>query len=280
MKWFDDINSVWLTLPTVIQCEDVISRLIKERETGKEWSICMESCSPESALTIFSNLNRCSVQRLNVVTTPLNSMCVSKLSEVLRTNKQLKVLRIASSPLADGIKQVTDTLSVNSSLEQLLTKNITLTDEDTSHLSNMLSVNKTLKVLDLHNCNITSIGVRYICNGLIKNRTLSMLNIGGNYQITSDSTCAIADLMDTTKSLTVLCLYGTSLENDDIKIICTALIENTTIRVLQLSKQHEEYCKKLASYQFIKDRIYFGILQKQVISFHNVYCLLFTIHRH
>ena len=257
MRWFDDINSVWLTSPTIIQCEDVMSRLSKKQQTEKEWSICMESCSPESALTIFNNLNKCSVRRLNVLATPLNRMCMSTLSEVLRTNKQIKVLRIASSLLANGIKQVTDTLFVNSSLEQLLTINIALTDEDTSHLSNMLRVNKTLKVLDLHNCNITDNGVQFICEGLIKNRTLNTLNISGNHQITSISTSAITDLMHTTTSLTVLRLYDTSLNDDDIKTICTSLNINNTIRTLHLSKHHEEYCKKLDSYQVFKDRIRF-----------------------
>ena len=237
--WFDDINRVWLSSPTIIQCDDVMSRLIKEQQTGKEWSICIESCSPESACLIFNCLNKCSVWRLNIVTTSLDSTCMSTLFEVLRYNKQTKELRIASSPLANGIKQVTDALLFNNSLEKLLTKNLVLTDKDISHLSNMLSANKTLKVLNLHNCNITDKGVRYICQGLVKNQTLSTLNISGNCQITSDSTSAIVDLMHRTTSLTVLCLYNTSLSNDDIKTICT---KNTTVQIQYLceplSKRH------------------------------------------
>ena len=121
----------------------------------------------------------------------------------------------------------------------------------------MLSSYTTLKELDLSYCNITDNGVRYICEGLTKNQTLTILHIGGNPQITSVSTSTIADLIQRTTSLTELYLYDTSLNKDDIKTICKSLNKNTTIRELYLSRQHEEYCKKLDSYQVIKDRLEF-----------------------
>ena len=127
------------------------------------------------------------------------------------------------------------------------------------HLSNVLSNNTTLKELRLINCNITDNGVRYICEGLTKNQTLVLLNVGRNHQITSVSTSIIADLIQRTTSLIELRLYYTSLNNDDIKIICTSLNKNTTIRELHLSSEHEEYCKKLDSYQVIKDRLVFWL---------------------
>ena len=138
--------------------------------------------------------------------------------------------------LTGGVKQVSDSLFNNKTLEKLLLSAVTdITDEDITHLSTMLSSNTTLKVLELYNCNITDNGVRYICEGLTKNQTLTKLNIGGNPQITSVSTSTIADLIQTTISLTRLYLYNTSLNNDDIKTICTSLNKNTTIRKLWLS---------------------------------------------
>ena len=190
--------------------------------------------------------------------TSLNSKCVSILSEILKTNKTIKRLWLDSSSLTGGIKQVSDSLFNNETLEQLWLYNVTgITDEDMTHLSTMLPTNTTLKVLYLYNCNITDNGVRYICKGLINNQTLTKLNIGRNRQITSVSTSTIADLIQTTTSLTTLRLYNTSLNNDDIKTICTSLNKNTTIRELYLSKEHEEYCMKLDSYQVIKDRLEF-----------------------
>ena len=244
--------------PSVLESEDVISKLIKEQQTGKEWSISLNSSSPESTAVIINNLNKCTVRRLDIWHTSLDSKCVSILSEILKTNKTIKILELYSSSLTGGIKQVSDSLFNNKTLEQLCCLNVTgITDEDITHLSTMLSSNTTLKELYLINCNITDNGVRYICEGLTKNQTLTMLNIGGNHQITSVSTSTIADLIQTTTSLTRLYLYNTSLNNDDIKTICTSLNKNTTIRELYLSRQHEEYCKKLDSYQVIKDRLVF-----------------------
>ena len=188
----------------------------------------------------------------------MDSKCVSILSEILKTNKTIKILELQSSSLSGGIKQVSDSLFNNKILEQLVLSDVTdITDEDITHLSTMLSSNTTLKVLYLYNCNITDNGVRYICEGLTKNQTLTELNISRNRQITSVSTSTIADLIQTTTSLTRLYLYYTSLNNDDIKTICTSLNKNSTIRKLVLSRQHEEYCMKLDSYQVIKDRLVF-----------------------
>ena len=195
---------------------------------------------------------------LDIHSTPLDNICISTLSAELQiTNKTMIGLVLRYSSLTGGIKQISDALFTNTTLELLAFINVTITDEDTSNLSTMLSINKTLRVLRLSNCNITDNGVRYICEGLTKNQTLTLLSIRYNPQITSASTSTIAELINTTKSLTELRLYGTSLNNDDIKTICTELIKNTTIQTLYLSEQHEEYCMKLDSYQVIKDRLQF-----------------------
>ena len=198
------------------------------------------------------------MRRLDIEDTSLDSKCVSILSEILKTNKTIKRLWLDSSSLTGGIKQVSDSLCNNETLEVLVLYDVTdITDEDMTHLSTILATNTTLKELELPNCNITDNGVRYICQGLTKNQTLTTLDIGDNRQITSVSTSTIADLIQTTTSLTELYLDDTSLNNDDIKTICTSLTKNTTIRKLWLSREHKEYCMKLDSYQVIKDRLEF-----------------------
>ena len=261
VEWRDDIKYVWLISPTIEQCEEVVSRLIKEQQTkGSRWCINLRSSSPESALVIISNLSKCAVWRLDIHSTPLDSICMSTLSAELQTaNKTMIDLFLSYCSLTGGIKQISDALFTNTTLKVLVFINVTITDEDISHLSNMLSINKTLDKLQLSNCNITDNGVQHICEGLTKNQTLTLLNISYNPQITSVSTSTIAELINTTKSLTVLSLHGTSLNSDDIKTICTTLVENTTIQELSLSKQHKEYCMKLVSYQVIKDRLVFRI---------------------
>ena len=184
-------------------------------------------------------------------------MCIDIIRDT-KTNKTIKKIWLESSSLTGGIKQVSDSLFNNKTLEKLVFSDVTdITDKDMARLSKMLSSNTTLKELHLYNCNITDNGVRYICEGLTKNQTLTLLNFRYNHQITSVSTSTIADLIQTTSSLKELGLDNTSLNNDDIKTLCTSLTKNTMIQGLVLSRQHKEYCKKLYSYQVIKDRLKF-----------------------
>ena len=236
----------------------MISKLIEEQQTGKKWSIRLMSSSPESTAVIINNLNNCTVSKLYIDNTSLDNNCVSILSEILKSNKTITTLWLHSSSFTGGIKYVSDSLLNNATIEELVLLNVSgITDEDMPHLRHMLASNTTLKDLDLYNCNITDNGVRYICEGLTKNQTLSTLNISWSHQITSVSTSIIADLIQTTKSLKRLDLNNTSLNDDDIKTICTSLRRNTTIWKLYLSGKHEEFCTNLDSYHIIKDRLMF-----------------------
>ena len=200
------------------------------------------------------------MRRLDIEGTSLDSRCVSILSEILKTNKTIKRLELRFSSLTGGIKRVSDSLFENKTLKKLVLSNVTgITDEDMSHLSNMLENNTNLKEFQLRHCNITDKGVQYIYKGLIKNKTLTEFDIRGNSEITSVSTSTIADLIQTTTSLKELRLHNTSLKDDDIETICTSLNKTTTIQKLVFSRQHEEYCKTLDSYQDIKDRLQFWL---------------------
>ena len=100
------------------------------------------------------------MRRLDIWYTSLDSKCVSILSEILKTNKTIKRLELHSSLLTGGIKQVSDSLCKNETLEQLWLYHVTdITDEDMTHLSTMLATNTTLKELYLSNYNITDNGV-------------------------------------------------------------------------------------------------------------------------
>ena len=284
ITWSDDDYRVDLVSPTVKQCKDVVSMLIKKQQKEKEWSVWLYRSSPESTLEIISNLNECAVWEIRIVGTPLDSNCVSTLSEIIATNRTLKRLWLHSSPLTGDIKPVSDALLTNTTLEVFGTWDATITDEDATNLSDMLSINKILKVLNLSNCkitdngiqcicegltknqtlkvlhldnsNITDNGVEYICNGLTKNQTLTTLDISRNPQITSVSTNTIVELINAT-SLEKLRLNGTSLKYDNVETICTALSNNSTIQTLYLPEQFKKHCKGFDSFNLVKDRVEF-----------------------
>ena len=92
---------------------------------------------------------------------------------------------LSSKPASDIF--FCETLSVNASLKILELYDITITDKDLAHLSNVINTNKTLKELHLINCDITDKGIRYVFKGLTKNQTLTVLDISHNLEITSVS---------------------------------------------------------------------------------------------
>ena len=248
-----------MILPSIKNCEDVVSRLKEERETGRKWSIWLHTATAESALVIIVNLNECIVWRLGIWNTPLNDSSVLALSEIFITNKTLKRLFLESSPFSgvDAIKQLSNVLATNTTLETLEISNVNITDEDTSHLLEMLRNNETLKELDLTDCNITDSGIQNISEGLKRNQTMTTLNVSNNQMITSDSTSALFELINTTKSLTQLSINNTSLKDKDIKRICYPLTTNNTIKKLELSIRHLKSCEKFNFYQVIKNKLRF-----------------------
>ena len=56
VEWKDDDNVISLSRPSAVESEDVISKLIKEQETGKECNIRLTSSSPESTIIIITIL--------------------------------------------------------------------------------------------------------------------------------------------------------------------------------------------------------------------------------
>ena len=253
VEWRDDDNGVLMISPSAEQCRNIVSRLIKEEQPGKEWHIELRSSSPENALIIINDLDKFSVRELCIDSTSLDSRCMSTLSTKFTKVKKL-MFKHFTLP-AGGIKHVSDALITNTSLEALLLWHVPITYEDTTHLSNMLSFNTTLQTLDLSNCDITDNDVKNICKGLSKNQTVTILAFSNNLHITSNSTSSIIGLINTSKSLETLYFRNTLLSGDNIKTICDQLANNTTIQKVVLSEQHETICKSLP--KSIKDRVYF-----------------------
>ena len=233
-----------------------MSRLKREKKIREKslWRIELRSSTSESALVLIDNLDQFAVRELSIEDTSLDSRCVSMLAK--KFTKVKKLLFNSSSLPTGSIQQVIYALAdTNTSLEGLFLWNIPITDEDVFCLSNVISNNKTLKILDLSNCDITDKGVQSICEGVAKNQTLTMLAVSNNLQITSASTSAIVELIKRATSLETLYLRNTSLNDDDIKTISTALAESTTIQQLVLSEHHEKICNTFIP--SIKDKLYF-----------------------
>ena len=169
---------VTLTSPTVTECKEVMHQLKKRQYIT--WRIEVNSLSPDSLLTVLTNINECLVRGIYILNTSFDSGCINKLVEIVTYNKTVEVLYIFSSPLLpDTFYLLATALSSNDTIKRLwLSYDKNITDKDVCHF---IASNKTLEELCLNYCpNITNFGIQQIQKLLFNNKSLSYLYINGN----------------------------------------------------------------------------------------------------
>ena len=233
VQW--DSDRIYLISPTIKDCEDVMTELAKQQQTRKKWTIYLSKSSiVGSTQTIINYLNKCAVRELDISDTPLDSDCVSALSEVLTTNKTMLALRLNSSPLSGCIKLVSDALRTNTYLAILALRDDTITDKDITHLSDMLAVNETLKGLHLHNCHITDESVQYIIEKLTNNKRLKVLDLS-DCHITDNGVRYISDGLAMCKRLRELQLANCDVSDKGLQYMSVELAKSQLLTTLDIS---------------------------------------------
>ena len=158
------------------ECKEVIRQLKRLQHTT--WSIRLESLSPQSLLTILTDINGCQVRVLDIRNTPFDSNCVSQLSQVLTYNQTMEDLTLISSPLVpDTYHLLTTAVVGNKIIKKLyLLFDNNITDKDIPHLSNLIINNKTLEELNLAVCpKVTKFGKQQLQNVCVNNNSLRVL---------------------------------------------------------------------------------------------------------
>ena len=157
------------------ECKEVIRQLKRQQHTT--WSIALDSLSPQSLLTVLTDINECQVWRLVIRNTHFDSNCVSKLSQVLTYNQTMEELYLRSSPLVTDTYHLLTTAVVGNKIIKglgLLNDN-NITDEDIPHLSKLITNTKTLQHLYLTKCpKITKFGKQQLQNVCVNNNSLSV----------------------------------------------------------------------------------------------------------
>ena len=157
------------------ECKEVIRQLKRRQHTT--WRIQLRSLSPQSLLTILTDINECQVRGLYIYNTPFDSNCVSQLSQVLTYNQTMEELYLFSSPLVpDTYHLLTTAVVGNKTIKGLyLRYDNNITDKDIPHFSNLIINNKTLQALYLNGChNITKFGKQQLQNVCVNNYSLSV----------------------------------------------------------------------------------------------------------
>ena len=163
------------------ECKEVIRQLKRRQHTT--WWIVLKSLSPQSLLTILTDINGCQVWELNILNTPFDSDCVSKLSQVLTYNQTMEYLRLYSSPLVPDTYHLLTTAVVGNKIIEILElhNDNNITDKDIPHLSTLITNTNTLQELSLIRCpNITKFGIQQLQNVVVNNNSLKYLNVNNN----------------------------------------------------------------------------------------------------
>ena len=163
------------------ECKEVVRRLKRQQHTT--WSIELYSLTPQSLLTILTDINECQVRSLDIDNTHFDSNCISQLSQVVTYNKTMEILYLTSSPLLpDTYHLLTTALINNKVMKRLyLYDDNNISDKDIPHLCHLIDNNKTLQVLYLTSCpNITKFGEQQLQNVCVNNNSLNGLFVNGN----------------------------------------------------------------------------------------------------
>ena len=163
------------------ECKEVIHQLKRQQHTT--WSIVLITLSPQSLLTVLTDINECKVRILDIYNTHFDSNCISQLSQVITYNKTMEVLRLISSPLLPNTYHLLTTALTNNTIIKVLRLwyDTTITDNDIPHFSHLINNNNTLQVLYLNNCtNITKFGIQQLQNVVVNNNSLKYLFVNGN----------------------------------------------------------------------------------------------------
>ena len=157
------------------ECKEVIRQLKRLQHTT--WIIELISLSPQSLLTILTDINECQVRELYIENTPFDINCVSQLSQVLTYNQTMEVLYLHSSPLVPDTYHLLTTAVAGNKITKVLYlyDDNNITNKDIAHLSHLIINNKTLQVLYLRGCpKITKFGKQQLQNVCVNNNSLSV----------------------------------------------------------------------------------------------------------
>ena len=163
------------------ECKEVIRQLKRRQHTT--WSIYLDSLSPQSLLTILTDINGCQVWVLYIVNTHFDSDCVSKLSQVLPYNQTMEHLDLTSSPLVPDTYHLLTTAVVGNKIIKglYLSSDNNITDKDIPHLSTLITNTNTLQELYLYRCpNISKFGIQQLQNVVVNNNSLKFLYVNDN----------------------------------------------------------------------------------------------------
>ena len=184
MTW--DSGHVYLSNPSVEQCQEVISKL---KDNHQYRSIILSFSSPDIVQLLVPPLLKIGIiTYLNIrsLHTPLTHDAILSFSSSLSTNKSLDTLFITFDSINDdGVITLVESLKPNDTLNSLyLFHNSGITSASAQSLAELLLTNHTLFYLWLDHTNIDTNGVLVLMESLKTNKTLKQLRLDKQHELT------------------------------------------------------------------------------------------------
>ena len=183
MEW-DRYGRVWLTTPSLPQCQDVISKL---KENNHHRFDLMNSSSHIVQFLLPQLLKIRTITKIRIYSTKVTKDNI--ISSQLSNNTTLKTLVITDGSINDdGVITLVQSLKYNKSITSLyLPNNPDITSASAQSLAELLLHNNTLEVLDLEGTNIDTNGVLVLVETLKTNKRLRILVLDKQHKQTCHS---------------------------------------------------------------------------------------------
>uniref|UniRef100_A0A1X7TDS0 Uncharacterized protein n=1 Tax=Amphimedon queenslandica TaxID=400682 RepID=A0A1X7TDS0_AMPQE len=172
--WYSD--SVSLTSPSLVQCNEVISNINNNHKR-----IDLHSSSTNSTVSLLSSttLDTRNLRRLDIWDTPLANDCIQYLCILLTNNKTIQELVIKHHSISDrGVTNICQALEHNSTLTLLvLYRNPLITSTSGQALSHLLLNNSSLVELNLCRTSLSTESILLILQSLMDNNKIRRLRL-------------------------------------------------------------------------------------------------------
>ena len=158
------------------------------------------------------------------------------LADLIKDNEYLKTLNIADNPLtSEGINNICDSLTNNKNvLSELLINDTKCNDFCVCKIVNMLKKNKELEVFTFIGNKFTNKGIDMILSTLRMNNHLKQISLGNRY-IDSQAFINLPDYLAFNKSLLILEIKSSKLEDENLKQLSKKILNNKTLIYLYLT---------------------------------------------
>lgn len=207
----------------------------------RSWErIDFEHCTGELDVIIATGLANNRVQALCFSEVTLSPSTSHSLATGLKINKSVSELRLRRCRPAESVSTIGEGIGGNVQIQSLTVEQCNLSDEQIASLVSSLQDCTNLHKLSLEGNHCRALGMTELAS-LLRNSKLQNLSLH-NQKIEGasflDVSPLVGSLSDANSSLKFLDMSRNALKDEDVGLLFSGLMENTTLETLHLDQNH------------------------------------------